>query len=77
MDTLEKGKRYYIRYHIIGAGGPKACVATYLGDNDRNEALFSFRPTAGTSPIRKDAILDAQSVSHETPHMLPRKSPSR
>lgn len=74
MDTLEKGRRYYIRYHIIGAGGPKMCVGTYLGDNNHNEAQFSFRPLAGTSTVRKDAILDVQLVSEAIPHALPKKA---
>jgi hypothetical protein len=74
-DDMQKGAMYVVRYeHVNGNNrlSERTMRACFLAYNQHDEAVFSLRPLAGTTTIKRQRIQGCYATANHEP-VLPKK----
>jgi hypothetical protein len=76
-ESLEPGKRYFLRYRLYGQRRDRTAVMDFMAEDSQGvrggHLLFSARPLAGTQSLPKEALLEWRQVGKDMPIHLNRK----
>jgi hypothetical protein len=75
LGQLETGTKYRVKYKRQGGNYQWSVyefIGSYLGDKKHTgELMFDLRPSAGTSSIEPDQILEFWEMPYSTEHRIP------